>query len=96
MNRRNLLKLSATAAATQMLPGLTLAQSGGVFKVGTLCPVTGAGSPYGPGMQQAIRMAVDEVNAAGGAGGVKLELFTEDGQTKPDAAVLAAKKTNRN
>ena len=92
MNRRNLLKLSATAAATQMLPGLTLAQSGGVFKVGTLCPVTGAGSPYGPGMQQAIRMAVDEVNAAGGACGVKLELFTEDGQTKPDAAVLAAKK----
>ena len=92
MNRRNILKLSATAAAMQMLPGLTLAQTGGVFKVGTLCPVTGAGSPYGPGMQQAIRLAVDEVNAAGGAGGVKLELFTEDGQTKPDAAVLAAKK----
>ena len=92
MNRRNILKLTATAAAMQMLPGLTLAQTGGVFKVGTLCPVTGAGSPYGPGMQQAIRLAVDEVNAAGGAGGVKLELFTEDGQTKPDAAVLAAKK----
>jgi branched-chain amino acid transport system substrate-binding protein len=92
MNRRNLLKLSATSAALQMLPGLALAQASGVFKVGSLCPVTGAGSPYGPGMQQAIRMAVDEINAAGGAGGVKLELFTEDGQTKPDAAVLAAKK----
>jgi branched-chain amino acid transport system substrate-binding protein len=37
-------------------------------------------------------MAVDEINAAGGAGGVKLELFNEDSQTKPDAAVLAAKK----
>ena len=92
MNRRSLLKLSATSATLQMLPGLALAQTGSVFKVGTLCPVTGAGSPYGAGMQQAIRMAVDEINAAGGAGGVKLELFTEDGQTKPDAAVLAAKK----
>ena len=92
MNRRSLFKLSAATAALQMLPGFVLAQQNGVFRVGSLCPLTGAGSPYGPGMQQAIRMGVDEVNAAGGAGGVKLELFSEDSQTKPDAAVLAAKK----
>ena len=92
MDRRSLLKLSAASAALQMLPGFVFAQTGGTFRVGSLCPVTGAGSPYGPGMQQAIRMAVDEINAAGGAGGVKLELFSEDSQTKPDAAVLAAKK----
>jgi branched-chain amino acid transport system substrate-binding protein len=92
MNRRSLFKLSAATAALQMLPGFVFAQQGGTFKVGSLCPVTGAGSPYGPGMQQAIRMAVDEVNADGGASGVKLELFVEDSQTKPDAAVLAAKK----
>lgn len=95
MDRRNFVKFSAaTAAATAspFLPGLAFAQQGGVFRIGSLTPITGAGSPYGPGMQQAIRLAVDEVNAAGGAGGVKLELFTEDDQTKPDAAVLAAKK----
>ncbi len=92
MDRRSLLKLSSAAAALQMLPGFVFAQGAGTFRVGSLCPVTGAGSPYGPGMQQAIRMAVDEVNAAGGAAGVKLELFSEDSQTKPDAAVLAAKK----
>jgi len=92
MNRRSLLKLTAASSALQMLPGFVFAQTTGTFRVGSLCPVTGAGSPYGPGMQQAIRMAVDEVNAAGGAGGVKLELFSEDSQTKPDAAVLAAKK----
>ena len=92
MDRRSLLKLSAGAAALQMIPGLVLAQQGGTFKIGSLTPVTGAGSPYGPGMQQMIRAAVDEVNAAGGAGGAKLELFLEDTQTKPEAAVLAAKK----
>ena len=92
MDRRSLLKLSAGAAALQMIPGLVFAQQGGTFKVGSLTPVTGAGSPYGPGMQQMIRAAVDEVNAAGGAGGAKLELFLEDSQTKPEAAVLAAKK----
>ena len=92
MDRRSLLKLSAGAAALQMIPGLVLAQQGGTFKIGSLTPVTGAGSPYGPGMQQMIRAAVDEVNAAGGAGGAKLDLFLEDTQTKPEAAVLAAKK----
>jgi len=92
MDRRSFVKLSAAAAAVEMLPQLALAQQGGVFRIGSLTPITGAGSPYGPGMQQAIKLAVDEVNAAGGAGGVKLELFSEDDQTKPDAGVLAAKK----
>lgn len=92
MDRRSFVKLSAAAAAVEMLPQLALAQQGGVFRIGSLTPITGAGSPYGPGMQQAIKLAVDDVNAAGGAGGLKLELFSEDDQTKPDAGVLAAKK----
>ena len=92
MQRRNFVKLSGVAAALQCLPSIGFSQQGDVFRIGSLTPITGAGSPYGPGMQQAIRLAVDEVNAAGGAGGRKLELFTEDDQTKPDAAVLAAKK----
>ncbi|QEI07600.1 ABC transporter substrate-binding protein [Pigmentiphaga aceris] len=92
MDRRSFVKLSAAAAAVQLLPSLSFAQEGGTFRIGALTPITGAGSPYGPGMQQAIRLAVDEVNAAGGVAGMKLELITEDSQTKPDAAVLAAKK----
>lgn len=92
MDRRTFVKIAGSAAALQMLPSLSFAQAGGTFRVGSLTPITGAGSPYGPGMQQAIRIAVDEVNAAGGAGGLRLELFTEDTQTKPEAAVLAAKK----
>ncbi|MFM7570979.1 MAG: ABC transporter substrate-binding protein, partial [Betaproteobacteria bacterium] len=54
------------------------------FRIGALNPITGAGSPYGPGMQRAILMAAEEVNAAGGAGGRRLEVFAEDTQTKPD------------
>lgn len=90
MNSSRLI-LSATAIAAAMFagPGLAQAQE---FRIGALNPVTGAGSPYGPGMQKAILLAVDEVNAAGGAGGRKLVVFTEDTQTQPQAAVLAAKK----
>ena len=92
MDRRSFVKLSAAAAAAQLFPALSFAQDAATLRIGALTPITGAGSPYGPGMQQAIRIAVEEVNAAGGVAGRKLELITEDSQTKPDAAVLAAKK----
>ena len=86
---RLILTATAMAAAVCAAPALAQAQE---FRIGALNPVTGAGSPYGPGMQKAILLAVDEVNAAGGAGGRKLVVFTEDTQTQPQAAVLAAKK----
>ncbi len=61
--------------------------------MGVLTPLTGAGSPYGPGMQKALQMAADDVNAAGGLlGGRSIRLFTEDDETSPEAAVRAAKK----
>lgn len=92
ISRRDVLKAGAGIAAVSALPGFAFAQAPATFRLGSLCPVTGAGGPYGSGMQKAIEIAVAEVNALGGAGGRKLELFSEDGQTKPDAAVLAAKK----
>jgi len=92
LSRRDLLKAGAGLAAASALSPFAFAQAGAPFRIGSLCPITGAGSPYGSGMQKAIELAVAEVNAAGGGAGHKLELFTEDGQTKPDAAVLAAKK----
>ena len=92
ITRRNLLMTSASLAAASALPRFAFAQTPAAFRIGSLCPVTGAGSPYGSGMQKGIEIGVAEVNGLGGAGGRKLELFSEDGQTKPDAAVLAAKK----
>jgi branched-chain amino acid transport system substrate-binding protein len=92
ITRRDALRASASLAAAAALPRFAFAQGADTFRIGTLCPVTGAGSPYGSGMQKAIEIGVAEVNGTGGAGGRKLELFSEDGQTKPDAAVLAAKK----
>jgi len=91
-SRRDVLLAGAGLAAASSLPRFAFAQDAGSFRIGSLCPVTGAGSTYGSGMQKAIEIGVAEVNGAGGAGGRKLELFSEDSQTKPDAAVLAAKK----
>jgi len=81
----------ATTAGTLALPQIVRAQSE-TFRIGALNPVTGAGSPYGSGMQRMIGAAVEAINAAGGANGRRIEVFSEDTQTSPQAAVLAAKK----
>ena len=81
-------------AATSTLvgaPSIVRAQDQ-TFRIGALNPVTGSGGPYGTGMQKMILAAAEAVNAAGGAAGRKLEVFAEDSQTSPQAAVLAAKK----
>jgi branched-chain amino acid transport system substrate-binding protein len=90
--RRNFLAASAGLVAASAVPGIVFAQSGATFRIGSLCPITGGGGPYGSGMQKAMELAIAEINLAGGAGGRKLELFSEDSQTQPGEAVLAAKK----
>ena len=92
LTRRQTLAGLGLAAGAGMLPRLAFAQDAGVYRIGALNPVTGAGATYGTGMQKMILAAAEAVNAAGGAAGRKLEVFAEDTQTTPQAAVLAAKK----
>jgi len=92
IDRRRFLSTSAALAATSILPQWAFAQAADTFRLGSLNSITGIGGPYGPAMLESIRLAVDEVNSAGGAAGRKFQLFTEDDQTKADVAVLAAKK----
>src|ERR1044072_5400497 len=72
--------------------GISFAQSSNPIRIGALNPVTGAGSPYGTGMQKMIIAAADRIKDAGGVAGRKIEVIAEEGQTNPQAAVLAAKK----
>lgn len=92
ISRRSTLQALVAAALAPALSTRAYAQAGEAFRIGALNPVTGAGSPYGSGMQKMILAAAEAVNAAGGAGGRKFEVFAEDTQTAPQAAVLAAKK----
>ena len=90
-DRRALLAGAAALAGLSALPGRALAQ-GAPIKIGTLTRLTGAGGPYGPVMVKAVKAVVDEVNAAGGVLGRKVELISEDDQTNPEAGVRAARK----
>lgn len=91
-NRRQFIGTLGAASALIAAPSVLRAQPQGVFRIGALCPVTGAGAPYGSGMQKMITAAAEIVNAAGGAAGRKIEVVSEDTQTSPQAGVLAAKK----
>ena len=90
--RRQFLGTIGATTALIGAPSILQAQAQETFRVGALCPVTGSGSPYGSGMQKMIVAAAEAVNAAGGAAGRKIEVVSEDTQTSPQAAVLAAKK----
>lgn len=93
-------RYAAPAVAIAAAVSLALAGCGsggqgdgkGDIAIGALIPLTGGGAEFGPRMQQAIQIAVDQVNQAGGVNGRKLKLYVEDGQTEPDAAVRAAQK----
>lgn len=90
LNRRQMMVAGAASSLLARWPAH--AQSASAFRIGALNPITGAGANYGGGMQKAIVFAAEAVNAAGGAAGRKLEVFSEDDQTMPNAGVLAAKK----
>jgi branched-chain amino acid transport system substrate-binding protein len=80
-----------SGAAIVGAPALLRAQAEPI-RIATLTPLTGAGGPYGPTMAKVAQGVVDEVNAAGGVLGRKVQLVSEDDQTNPDAGVRAARK----
>jgi branched-chain amino acid transport system substrate-binding protein len=92
ITRRTMLAGMAGASALAMAPSALRAQISGPIRLGGLVPLTGAGGPFGPVMSGVHKAVIDQVNAAGGIGGQKIEYFAEDDQTNPDAAVLAVRK----
>jgi branched-chain amino acid transport system substrate-binding protein len=85
--------LSAALAALAVAALISCApEAPKTIKIGTIQPLTGAIAVYGKNVTNAVQLAVDEVNAAGGIGGKKVELVVEDDSFKPDNTVAAFKK----
>src|SRR4030042_1776644 len=63
-----------------------------VVRIGCLIPFTGVETHNGLSMKYGAEIARDEVNAAGGANGKKIELIHEDTGCLPDVAVQKAQK----
>ena len=62
------------------------------YRIGVMESLTGAGETYGTVANRAKQMAADEINAAGGINGRKLELVVEDSQCTAKDAIAAYNK----
>lgn len=51
--------------------------------IGALFSLTGGGDVYGPQQERGARLAIDQINAQGGAGGVRLRLVLRDDGSDP-------------
>ncbi len=91
ISRRRFVQATGALAAGLAMPAIGRAQ-GAPLQLGILTPLTGAGGFDGPRMLKAMKAVIDEVNAAGGLIGRKVDLVIEDDQTNPEAAVRAARK----
>ena len=62
------------------------------IKIGFQVPLTGPAATDGKSARMAGEMAIEDINAAGGVLGQKLELVTYDDQAKSDQAIFTANK----
>jgi branched-chain amino acid transport system substrate-binding protein len=79
---------AALQAAQAQVPGVTP----DTIKIGSFGALTGPGYLYGKLPMNGIEVVFDQVNAAGGVNGRKLELVREDDRCDPAAAIGAVKK----
>lgn len=87
------LGLAVTGCGTQSnTPSTPTAANSNDIKIGLPLPMTGSEATYGKDIENAIKMAVDEINAKGGINGKKIATITEDDACDPQQATAAANK----
>ena len=64
----------------------------GTIKIGFIGPLTGPAASYGMPQKNGAMLATEEINAAGGLNGKKIEIIYEDSQMDPNKTISAAKK----
>jgi branched-chain amino acid transport system substrate-binding protein len=84
----------ATALAGLGMPAIVKAQSD-VIRIGHLTPVTGFLGPLGEFAQMGVKLAAEEINAAGGVLGRKVELVIEDSVNPQTASAKAERLIER-
>jgi branched-chain amino acid transport system substrate-binding protein len=87
--------VAALAATIVTVSAVASEQDGDVIKIGVVSPLSGANSRYGAYAVKGADLAVNEINAAGGVLGKKLELVQGDSQCVPAEGVSATQRMIR-
>ena len=86
--RRRLAIGAGGLAASAAFPGIVRSQSK-TIPIGVVVGLTGRAGPWGIPVNDAVRLAVEQINASGGIkskGGAKIELISVDHQSNPQMA----------
>src|SRR5699024_8957847 len=75
-----------------LLAGISAQAAEKPLTIGAVMPMTGALQTYGDTSLKGIKLAVEEINEAGGVLGQPVKLSVGDAQTLPQAGVSAANK----
>lgn len=90
--RYGLTAARAMAAAAALVLGLGAAEAADPIKIGIVADLSGPCGPLTDSEVKAIKLAVDEVNKAGGVLGRPYELVIRDSKTKPDEGAKVARE----
>ncbi|MFZ5587116.1 MAG: ABC transporter substrate-binding protein [Thermodesulfobacteriota bacterium] len=82
----------ALALAALLALGAGGALAADTIKVGVVLPLTGSQAKFGEIEKNSFMLALEEINAAGGVNGKKIELVMEDDTGKPDVGRSAIEK----
>jgi branched-chain amino acid transport system substrate-binding protein len=91
LSRRHGLLATGAAATVLARPEVVTAHTADVIRIGHLTPRTGFLGPLGAFAVMAADMAVDEINAAGGVMGRRIELLKEGSVNPQTASTKAAR-----
>jgi branched-chain amino acid transport system substrate-binding protein len=86
------LLMSFTACVDKGANNAATNNTGDTIRIGVYGDVTGATSSFGQSTRNGIQLAFDEINAAGGVNGKKLEMIFEDDQGTPEKAKTVISK----
>ena len=78
------------------IEGVAAAKSGETIKIGAIFSITGPASFLGEPERNTVKLLEEQINAAGGINGKKIEVITEDDQGDETKALLAANKLIKN
>ncbi|MEO6246285.1 MAG: ABC transporter substrate-binding protein [Opitutaceae bacterium] len=87
--RRPALRLALALTAVLLA---SCAKQADTLRIGEFASMTGKEATYGQASHKGTLLAIDEVNAAGGVLGKKLELLSEDNQSKAGESATIVKK----
>lgn len=87
--KRTIMALIAIALVASLA---SFGNAADVIRIGLSAPITGNYAEYGQNFEVSVRMAIDEINAAGGILGKKVEVVVMDSKSDPKEAALIAQK----